>query len=68
MERIPSGHTILTPDSRYYTHAVDATLVNRRFSLSLLDPSNAALEWQASSLGLRSRELLVACPLKWLVR
>jgi hypothetical protein len=35
MERIPSGHTILTPDSRYYTHAVDATLVNRRLSLSL---------------------------------
>ena len=29
---------------------------------------NAALEWQASSLGWRSRELMAACPLKGLVR
>jgi len=29
---------------------------------------NAAPEWQASSLGLRSNEPVVACPLKGLVR
>jgi hypothetical protein len=32
------------------------------------DPSNAALEWQAGSLGLRSREPIAACPLEGLVR
>jgi hypothetical protein len=29
---------------------------------------NAALEWQAGSLGRRSKEVLGACPLKELVR
>ena len=29
---------------------------------------NAAPEWQAGSLGWRSRELVVACPLEGLVR
>jgi hypothetical protein len=32
------------------------------------DPSNAAPEWQAGSIGWRSRELVVACPLEGLVR
>jgi hypothetical protein len=31
-------------------------------------PHNAAPEWQAKSLALRSKELLVACPLEGLVR
>jgi hypothetical protein len=30
--------------------------------------SNAALEWQARSMGWHSRRLVVACPLKGLVR
>jgi hypothetical protein len=33
-----------------------------------IDPSNAALEWQARGLGRRSRGLVVACPLEGLVR
>lgn len=32
------------------------------------DLSNAALEWQAGSLGCRSKEILGACPLEGLVR
>jgi hypothetical protein len=32
-----------------------------------IDPSNAALEWQAGGLGFRSRVLEVACPLEGLV-
>ena len=32
------------------------------------DPPNAALEWQAKSLGWRSRKLIEACPLEGLVR
>jgi hypothetical protein len=35
--------------------------------LVVLRPHNAAPEWQAGSLGSRSRELLVACPLEGLV-
>jgi hypothetical protein len=31
-------------------------------------PPNAAPEWQARSLGWRSKELMVACPLEGLVR
>jgi hypothetical protein len=50
------------------TIALDATLVNRRFSLFLPDPSNAAPEWQALSMRWRSREIVVACPLEGLVR
>ncbi len=34
----------------------------------LLDTDNAAPEWQATSLGLRSRYLVVACPFEGLVR
>jgi len=34
--------------------AVDATLVTRMSLASLPDPSNAALEWQARSMGKRS--------------
>ena len=34
----------------------------------LADPPTAAPEWQAKSLGMRSRELLGACPLEGLVR
>jgi hypothetical protein len=32
------------------------------------DEPNAALEWQASRLRWRSRELMVVCPLKGIVR
>jgi hypothetical protein len=30
--------------------------------------ANVALEWQAKSMGLRSKEMLGACPLEGLVR
>jgi len=49
-------------------HAVTATLVNRWFSLSLLDSSNAAPEWQAGCFGWRSRELMAVCLLEGCVR
>jgi hypothetical protein len=32
-----------------------------------VDPSNAALEWQARRLGWRSRKQMAACPLEGLV-
>jgi hypothetical protein len=45
---------------------------SRRVEAPLLIPStyqsNAAPEWQAMSLGRRSRELVAACPLEGLVR
>ena len=36
--------------------------------LALVEPLNAAPEWQAGSLGWLSREDWVACPLEGLVR
>jgi hypothetical protein len=34
---------------------------------SVLDTDNAAPEWQAGSMGLRSTEFVVACPLEGVV-
>ncbi len=49
------------------THANCSGLLHGAFLLAFADPSNAGPEWQARSLGWRSRELLAAYPLKGLV-
>ena len=36
--------------------------------MGLITPSNAAPEWQAGSVRMRSRQPVVACPLERLVR
>jgi hypothetical protein len=49
-----------TPSAPHLGHVIDVLLVQRWL--------NAAPEWQALSMRLRSREIVMACPLEGLVR
>lgn len=74
----PAGDPVQIPATAsarcQYLEAVGGSAATRRIGpwdfapWSEASPANAAFEWQAENVWLRSRDLVVACPLKGRVR